>query len=242
MMAALFGGITDVIKDVTLALSPVIVLFLLAQIFIMKLPRKKLLRIFQGALYAFIGLVLFLQGVHIAFMPVGEMMGNTLGNSTYNWVLIPLGFVLGFAAVMAEPAVQVLTEEIEKVSGGSINKRAILMALCLGVGLSVALAMAKILIGIPLWYFILPGYVLAFILSKFVSPTFIAMAFDSGGVATGPMTVTFILSMTVGVAQVLEGRNPLMDGFGTVALVAMMPILTILLLGFLYTRKEKEGS
>jgi len=242
MMAILFEGITEVIKEVTLALSPVIILFALAQIFVLKLPRKKLLRIFQGSVYAFIGLVLFLQGVNIGFMPVGEMMGSILASFAYNWILIPLGFVLGFAAVMAEPAVQVLTEEIERVSGGSINKRAILIALCLGVGLSVALAMAKILIGIPLWYFVLPGYVLAFILSRFVNPSFIAIAFDSGGVATGPMTVTFILSMTVGVAAVLEGRNPLLDGFGTVALVAMMPILTILLLGFLYTRKEKEGS
>jgi len=134
MMAILFEGITEVIKEVTLALSPVIILFALAQIFVLKLPRKKLLRIFQGSVYAFIGLVLFLQGVNIGFMPVGEMMGSILASFAYNWILIPLGFVLGFAAVMAEPAVQVLTEEIERVSGGSINKRAILIALCLGVG------------------------------------------------------------------------------------------------------------
>ncbi|MGI6449226.1 MAG: DUF1538 domain-containing protein [Desulfitobacteriia bacterium] len=240
MIAGLFEGFLETIKDVTIALTPVVVLFLLAQIFLLKLPRRRVLRIAKGVIISFLGLVLFLQGVHVGFMPVGEMMGITLGDLEYNWILIPLGFVLGFAAVMAEPAVQVLVDQIEQVSGGSINKKAVLLTLCLGVGISVALAMAKILMGIPLWYFILPGYVVAFVLSKFVNPKFITMAFDSGGVATGPMTVTFILSMTVGVAQVLEGRNPLMDGFGTVALVAMMPILTILLLGFLYTRKEKE--
>ncbi|HHV65472.1 MAG TPA: DUF1538 domain-containing protein [Peptococcaceae bacterium] len=242
MIAVLFEGFLGTIKDVTIALAPVVVLFLLAQVFLLKLPRRRLFRIAKGVIVCFFGLVLFLQGVHVGFMPVGEMMGITLGDLEYNWILIPLGFVLGFAAVMAEPAVQVLVDQIEQVSGGSINKKAVLLTLCLGVGISVALAMAKILMGIPLWYFILPGYVIAFILSKFVNTKFVTIAFDSGGVATGPMTVTFILSMTVGVAQVLEGRNPLLDGFGTVALVAMMPILTILLLGFLYTRKEKEES
>lgn len=242
MIAVLFEGFLDTIKDVTMALSPVIVLFLLAQVFFLKLPRKRLIRIVKGIAITFVGLVLFLQGVHIGFMPVGEMMGIILGSLEYNWILIPLGFVLGFAAVMAEPAVQVLTGEIEEVSGGSINKRIVLFTLCLGVGISVALSMAKILVGIPLWYFVLPGYVVAFILSRFVDQKFIAIAFDSGGVATGPMTVTFILSMTVGLATVLEGRDALLDGFGTVALVAMMPILTILVLGFLYTRKEKEES
>lgn len=242
MIAVLFEGFLDTIKDVTMALSPVIVLFLLAQVFFLKLPRKRLIRIVKGIAITFVGLVLFLQGVHIGFMPVGEMMGIILGSLEYNWILIPLGFILGFAAVMAEPAVQVLTGEIEEVSGGSINKRIVLFTLCLGVGISVALSMAKILVGIPLWYFVLPGYVVAFILSRFVDQKFIAIAFDSGGVATGPMTVTFILSMTVGLATVLEGRDALLDGFGTVALVAMMPILTILVLGFLYTRKEKEES
>ncbi len=242
MIAVLFEGFLDTIKDVTMALSPVIVLFLLAQVFFLKLPRKRLIRIVKGVAITFVGLVLFLQGVHIGFMPVGEMMGIILGSLEYNWILIPLGFILGFAAVMAEPAVQVLTGEIEEVSGGSINKRIVLFTLCLGVGISVALSMAKILVGIPLWYFVLPGYVVAFILSRFVDQKFIAIAFDSGGVATGPMTVTFILSMTVGLATVLEGRDALLDGFGTVALVAMMPILTILVLGFLYTRKEKEES
>lgn len=242
MIASLFEGFLQTIEDVLFALSPVVLLFALAQIFLLKLSRKKIIRIAKGVFMAFLGLVLFLQGVHIAFMPVGELMGITLGSLEYNWILIPLGFLLGFVAVMAEPAVRVLNDEIEQVSGGSINKTVMLFTLCLGVAVSVALSMTRVLTGISLWYFIIPGYVIAFILSKYVDPKFIAIAFDAGGVATGPMTVTFILSMTVGVAKVLDNRNPLMDGFGTVSLVALTPILSVLLLGFLYTRKEKEES
>lgn len=241
-MIALFEGFTGIIKDVVFALLPVIALFTCAQIFLLKLPRKRLRKIIRGAFLSFIGLILFLQGVHIGFMPVGQLMGETLGAFENNWILIPIGFVLGFAAVMAEPAVRVLNDQIEEVSGGHINKTVMLYTLCIGVALSVALSMTRVLTGLSLWYFLIPGYVIAFILSKYVNSTFISIAFDSGGVATGPMTVTFILSMTVGVATVLENRNPLMDGFGTVALVALTPILSVLVLGFLYTRKEREEN
>lgn len=239
MIKLLFNGFTEIIMDVVLALAPVVVVFLLSQIFILKLPARQFIRIMKGILIAFFGLIFFLQGVNIGFMPVGNLMGMAFGALEYNWILIPIGALLGFAVILAEPAVRVLNDEIEKVSGGHINKKVMLFTLCVGVAIAVALSMVRVLTGISLWYFLIPGYVIALILAKYSKPVFTAIAFDSGGVATGPMTVTFILSMTVGAATQLEGRDPLMDGFGTVALVALMPILSVLILGFLYSRKEK---
>lgn len=169
-------------------------------------------------------------------------MGMTIGSLDYNWILIPIGFLMGFAVIMAEPAVQVLAIEVEKASSGHINKKIMIYTLCIGVAFSVALSMIRVLTGISLWYFIVPGYIIALLMTKYVSSEFVAIAFDAGGAATGPMTVTFILSMTVGVAKQLEGRNPLMDGFGMVSLVALTPILSILILGVLYSRKEKLGD
>jgi hypothetical protein len=152
---------------------------------------------------------------------------------------VPIGFLLGFAVIMAEPAVRVLITEVEKSSGGHINKNILLYALCVGVAFSVSLSMIRVLTGISIWYFIVPGYLIALLLMRYVSSEFVAVAFDAGGAATGPMTVTFILSMTVGVAKQLENRDPLLDGFGMVSLVALAPILSILILGFLYHRRQK---
>jgi len=239
MIFGLFEGFKDRVIEVLIALTPIVLVFIISQIFLLKLPKRQIIKITKGILITFIGLVLFLQGVHVAFIPVGELMGIALGALDYNWILIPIGFILGFSVIMAEPAVRVLNDEIENVTGGHINKNVLLITVCLGVAVSVALSMLRVLKGISLWYFILPGYVIALILTKFVSPTFTAIAFDCGGAATGPMTVSFILSMTVGVAKVLEGRNPLLDGFGMVSLVAMAPILSVQILGFIYGRKEK---
>lgn len=229
-------------RDVLFALIPLLIVFIVSQVFILKLPKKQVVRIFKGTLIAFIGLTLFLQGVHVGFMPVGELMGIALGARQYNWILVPIGFLLGFTATLAEPAVRILNDEIEKVSGGHINKTVMLYTLSTGVAISVSLSMLRVLTGISLWYFIIPGYVIALLLARYVKPIFTAIAFDSGGVATGPMTVTFILSMTVGVAKVLEHRNPLLDGFGMVSLVALTPILSVLILGFLYARREKTNE
>ncbi|MGE5551736.1 MAG: DUF1538 domain-containing protein [Bacteroidota bacterium] len=238
MISLFFRGFTHIIRDVALALSPVVVLFLLAQVFILRLPKKQITRIIKGVLIAFLGLVLFLQGVTTGYMPAGQLAGKVLGGLEHNWILIPVGFLIGFMVILAEPAVLVLNDQIEKVSGGYINKKIMTFTLCIGVAVAVALSMWRVLAGISLWFFILPGYAIAFLLSRFSKPDFTAIAFDSGGVATGPMTVTFILSMTVGVATQLEGRDPLMDGFGTVSLVALTPILAVLILGFIYSRKE----
>ncbi|MCG0275166.1 MAG: DUF1538 domain-containing protein [Thermosediminibacteraceae bacterium] len=242
MISALFEGFTAVLKDVAIALAPLIVLFIFFQIFMLKLPKRQVIKIFKGIMLTFVGIALFLQGVHIGFLPMGEQMGMVLGSLDYNWILIPLGFLMGFAVIMAEPTVQVLAIEVEKASSGHINKKLLIYTLCIGVAFAVALSMIRVLTGISLWYFIVPGYIIALLMTKYVSSEFVAIAFDAGGAATGPMTVTFILAMTVGVAKQLEGRNPLMDGFGMVSLVALTPILSILILGVLYGRKEKIGD
>lgn len=235
----IFEGFGDVISEVAIALFPLFVLFLVFQFFFLKLPLRKLLDIGIGFLLTFMGLALFLQGVHIGFLPVGEIMGTKLGSLPFKWIILPIGFILGFFAVYAEPAVSVLLHQVEKVSSGYIPQKVLLYTLSIGVGLSITLSMVRILFGISLWYFILPGYIIAFIMVKFSSKTFTSIAFDSGGVATGPMTATFLLALFVGLASVTEGRDPLLDGFGMVALVALAPILSVLTLGILFTRKEK---
>ncbi|PSL36408.1 uncharacterized protein DUF1538 [Planomicrobium soli] len=233
----IFDGFLDVLGEVGLALIPLIVFFAVFQIFMLKLPVKRILQIALGFVLTFFGLAFFLQGVHVGFMPIGEMMGEELGARSYAWILIPIGFILGFVATFAEPAVSIMNNEVDKVTGGYISEKVMLYTLSTGVGISIALSMLRILTGVSLWYFIIPGYLLVLICIFFSSQTFIAIAFDSGGVATGPMTVTFILSMAVGVASATEGRDPLMDGFGLIALVALTPILAVLILGLIFTRK-----
>lgn len=208
----------------------------------LKLPKKHYHNILKGFVFAFAGLVFFLQGVHIGFMPIGEYMGKVIGATTYSWILIPIGFILGLVITLAEPGVKVLNIEVEKFSGGSINKRIMLIFLSIGVAISISLSMLKILTGISLWYFIVPGYILAFILTRYVNKTFIAIAFDSGGVTTGPMIVTFISSLSIGFASAIPGGDPVLDGFGMVSLVALTPILSVLILGYIYEKKQKENE
>ncbi len=238
----IFHGFNHVLAEVLFALIPLLILFIIFQIFFLKLPRFKLKNMFIGLILTFLGLSLFLQGVKAGFLPVGEAIGIALGSKSYNWIVIPIGFVLGFVATLAEPAVRILIFEVEKASSGSIPQQIILYTLSLGVGVAVSASMVRILLGLPLWYFIVPGYLIALILTRFSNRTFVSIAFDSGGVATGPMTVTFVMAMAIGVANSIEGRDPMLVGFGMIALVALTPILSVLLLGILYSRKEKENE
>ncbi|OLS38042.1 hypothetical protein BTR22_05935 [Alkalihalophilus pseudofirmus] len=242
MNITIFEGFTEVLVEVFFALLPLLVFFLVFQFFFLKLEKEKIINIGKGMVLSFFGLALFLQGVHVGFFPAGELMGEVLGGLSCSWILIPIGFVLGFVATFAEPAVRILNEQVEKVSGGYISERVMLYTLSIGVGVSIALSMLRILAGFSLWYYIIPGYLLAVVLLFLSSNTFSAIAFDSGGVATGPMTVTFILAIAVGVASVTEGRDPLMDGFGMIALVALAPILSVLILGVLFERKGRESN
>lgn len=238
----IIDGIGHVMMEVAAALLPLMLFFLFFQVFYLKLPRKKFIDILKGVVLTFAGLTLFLQGVHIGFLPVGKEMGEIMADLPYRWIIIPVGFVLGFVATFAEPAVRILNHEVDKVTSGYIPQRVMLYTLSFGVGISIALSMARILMGIPLMYLIIPGYIIVLVLAWFTSETFTSIAFDSGGVATGPMTVTFISAMSVGIATGTEGSNPILDGFGMIALVALAPILCVLLLGIVYKLKESQSE
>jgi len=194
----------------------------------------------KGTLLALIGLTLFLQGVHIGFMPVGRAMGEILGTITHKWLMIPLGFFLGFLATFSEPAVRILSNQVEESSSGFIRKWLVLYTISLGVGILVAVGVMKVIYGIPFLYIIIPSYLVALVLLWFCDKTFVSIAFDAGGVATGPMAVTFLLSIAVGVASVMEGRSPVADGFGLIALIALAPILSVMLLGLIFRGKLKK--
>lgn len=242
MMAQLFAGFANTLKDVTLAFLPLVVFYLFFNFLLWKVPRRQLFQFLRGVLLAFIGLTLFMQGVNVGFNNMGGAIGSTLGQASYNWVLVPIGFVLGFVVTMAEPAIQVLNMEVEKVTSGYVNSRVMLYFLSLGVGTAVALSMLRILTGVSLWYMVLPGYIIVFALAFKVKPLFVGLAFDSGGVVTGPMIATFLLAFTVGSSQAVPGSNPLLDGFGMISLVAMVPIVSVLILGVLYSRSEAKGG
>jgi hypothetical protein len=238
-LKVIFEGFDHILLEVLTAIIPVLVLFLFF-IFVFKLPRRELLNLLKGVSFAFVGLALFLQGVKIGFMPVGNEMGYILGGLPYRWILIPLGFILGFVATLAEPAVRILCRQVEKSSSGYIRSIVMMYTLCFAVGLFIAIGMTRIVYGIPFYYIIIPGYLTAVVLMFFSKPSFTAIAFDSGGVATGPMTVTFIMAMAIGAADAIDGRNSVTDGFGLIALVALAPIIMVMLLGFLYPAENAE--
>ncbi len=239
---SVFDGYFHTLLEVFIALAPLLGFFVIFQVLIVRRIPPNLLRIAVGVVFATVGLSLFLQGVEAGFLPFGELVGSTLSGLSYRWILIPVGFLLGFVSIIAEPAVRVLNYEVEKVSSGSIKGNVLLITLSIGVGFAVALAMARVLYGIPLWSILAPGYLLAFALTRYSSEAFVSIAFDSGGVSTGPMTVTFILAMAVGAASGLEGRDPVAEGFGLVALVALAPILAVLTLGMIYRFSESRAE
>lgn len=229
------------LKEVALALAPVVVAFVAFQLYCRCLPRRKLVQAGVGVLYTLVGLVLFLTGVNVGFMPAGQYLGSALASSGAPWLLLPVGFVVGWFIVTAEPAVHVLTVQVEEVSGGAISRRAMLRGLSVGVSVSVTLAMVRVLTGLSIFWFLIPGYLLALGLSFFVPPIFTGIAFDSGGVASGPMTATFLLPFAMGASKSLGG-NLLTDAFGVVAMVAMTPLVTIQLLGFAFGRKAQAAK
>ena len=227
--------------DVVQALGPLVLLFILFQVTLLHQHRRQFIRMVEGLIYAAIGLVFFLVGVNGAFMPVGSEIGAMIGASNHTWVLIPLGLVLGAVVVLAEPAVWVLTDQVRDVSGGSIKKSMVLVFFSLGVSIAVALAMIRVVTRLPLFYFLVPGYVLALAMMFRTPPLFTAIAFDSGGVASGPMSSSFLLAFTLG-ASTAGGGDPFTDAFGIVALIAMTPLVTIQLLGLLYRRRQRAAE
>ena len=194
-----------------------------------------------GLLYTYIGLVVFLTGVNVGFMPAGYFLGNRIGASSFKWLLVPIGMVVGYFIVSAEPAVHVLNAQVEELTGGAISRKAMLFSLSIGVACSIGFAMIRVITGISIWWFLIPGYAVALGLMFFVPNIFTGLAFDSGGVASGAMTATFTLPFAMGACKAVGG-NMMTDAFGVVAMVAMMPLITIQALGLVYKIKTRQQS
>lgn len=227
-------------KEMAIAMLPIVGIFLIFQLALLRLTRRRLVKILIGLLYTYLGLVLFLTGVNIGFSTLGAELGAALGRTAPQW-LIPLAIVLGWFIISAEPAVSILEKQIETVSAGAIPGKAIKRSLSIAIAIAMGLAMLRVLTGISILWFVVPGYATALALSFFVPDIYTAIAFDSGGVASGPMTATFMLQLVMG-ASIALGGNVLRDAFGVVALVAMMPLLSIQLVGFLYERRAKRTA
>lgn len=234
VFSAFFVTMWSVIKEVALALGLIVAFFLVLQFTILKMPARKLKRISFGLLYTFVGLVVFLSAVSVGFMPVGYKLGTELSAQS-DWVIVLFGFIIGMVVVLAEPAIHVLNKQVEEITNRTVSKRSMLIALSVGVGLSIGLSMLRMVYGFSILYYLIPGYIISLGLSFFVPPMYTAIAFDSGGVASGPLTSSFILPMAIGVCVGLNGGSAdkvLTDAFGIVAMVALTPLITIQLLGF----------
>lgn len=242
---SMFGPFQAVLKqciqDGIVALFPLLLIFLSLNYGAFHLKKRAFHRIIMGFIYAFLGLVIFMIGVNGAFMEVGTTLGQSLALLEQKWVIVAVGFVLGVVTILAEPAVFVLTQQIEEVTSGYVSRKAVLLPLSLGVGIAVALAILRILTpDLQLWHYLLPGYLLCILLMFLAPKIFVGMAFDAGGVATGPMTATFILAFTQGAANAFEGADLLADGFGMIAMVAMTPIITLQILGVVFRWKASR--
>ena len=218
--------------EVGRALGLIILSFMILQLTVLKLPRKKLIQIFVGIVYTFLGLVIFLASVSVGFMPIGFRLGSEMAQNNALYVII-FGFIIGMVVVLAEPAVHVLNKQVEEITGGSVSKRSMMIALSVGVGISICLSAIRIVLGFSILYYLIPGYLISLGLSFFVPKLYTAIAFDSGGVASGPLTSSFILPMAMGMCFSLRGEAGILSyAFGVVAMVAMTPLITIQLLGF----------
>ena len=235
------AGFPIYIKHVAFGLLPIMLFFAAFQIIFKSSSKKTVIKILVGAVYTYIGLVFFLTGVNVGFMPAGNFIGASLAKLEFNWILIPLGMVVGYFIVIAEPAVHVLNQQVEDIRNGAVPKKAMMLSLSIGVSVSIGLSMLRILTGISIYWLILPGYISALALSFFVPGVFTAIAFDSGGVASGPMTATFLLPFAMGACESL-GSDILTNAFGIIAMVAMTPLITIQILGLFYNMKVKSAT
>ena len=235
------GGLPHYMAEVAMSILPIVAVFFIFQMMTHRYQKRQRRRVMVGFAYTYAGLVLFLCGVNVGFGPVGTVLGRSLAQPGYKWLLerwmlVPIGMLIGFFIVKAEPAIQVLNRQIQSVTSGAISARAMNRCLSIGVSVSVGLAMLRVVTGIPVAYILLPGYVLALGLSFVVPPIFVGIAFDSGGVASGPMTTTFLLPLSIGACETLGG-NVMTDAFGVVALVALTPLIAVQLMGVAYRIK-----
>lgn len=222
--------------EVMRSLLPILVVFIAFQVLAHRYQRRQIIRIMVGFVYTYVGLVLFLCGVNTGFAPVGSYLGKELAGASFKWLLVPIGMLIGYYIVKAEPAIQVLNHQVENVTNGAISVKTMNQCMAIGVSVSVGLAMLRVLLGIPIQWIIIPGYMIALVLSKFVPDIFVGIAFDSGGVASGPMTTTFLLPLSIGACQAVGG-NIMTDAFGVVALVALTPLIAVQIMGLIYKHK-----
>ena len=227
------------LKEIAGSLLPIVFFFGIFQLVSIQLHKKTLNKICVGLLYTYVGLVLFLTGANVGFIPAGNYLGTVMASLPCPWILVPVGMVIGYFIVKAEPAVYVLMKQVEELTDGDISGKAMQISLSVGVAASVGLSMLRVLTGIPIMYFLIPGYAIALFLTLFVPKIFTAIAFDSGGVASGPMTATFLLPLAQGACTAVGG-DVVKDAFGVVAMVAMTPLITLQVLGLIYKIKSNK--
>ena len=230
------AGIPKFAEEVFVSLVPIVAVFLLFQLLCRRFLKKQFFKICIGMGYTYTGLVLFLCGVNLGFAPVGAYLGEELALLDYKWILVPIGMLIGYYIVKAEPAIQILNHQVESVTDGTISVKSMNICMSVGVSVSVGLAILRVLVGIPIQWIIIPGYIIALALSFFVPKIFVGIAFDSGGVASGPMTSTFLLPLSIGVCLAVGG-DIMNDAFGVVALVALTPLIAIQIMGLVYKIK-----
>ncbi len=228
-------------QEIALALIPIAVIFLVSRKFSLRISIKPFIKVLFGLILTFVGLVIFLLGVNAGFMKVGSIIGFKFASMDSGLYVILVGFFLGMVTIIAEPAVSVLTHQIEDVTSGYVKRKVVMVFLALGVALAVALSLVRIVVPeIQLWHFLLPGYIISIFMSFFTPKLFVGIAFDSGGVASGPMAATFVLAFAQGAAHATESANVLIDGFGIIAMIAMTPLIALQILGFVFKIKSKK--
>lgn len=227
-------------RGVTIAVTPLVLLFLIFQVFLLKLPVSQVATILKGTLIAAIGLFLFLLGVTLAFLPFGRAVGAAIGALDQAWLMAIIGAVLGFVTAWGEPAVRVLADQVETASNGSIRGRLVLRAICIGVAFWVGIGMLRIAYGLELLHLLIPGYTIVIVLMWFSSKDFVPVAADAGGVATGPLANSFLLALALGASSATGVSDPLVNGFGLVALIALAPVMSVMMLGLLVRLKTRE--
>lgn len=235
-----FGNIwLSTMQQIAIGIAPITLVFLIFNFISIKLSRKKLYRIISGTLITYIGLVLFLSGVTYGFSEAGYMIGNSIGKTDFYQIIIPIGVVLGFAIAFTEPGVKVLGQQVELLTSGHIRKKVLFIFLAIGLGLAMLVSMLRVIYQFHILYVVVPGYIIILILQFVVSDEFVGIGFDSGAVASGPMSATFLLPIAVGLCDALN-HQVLSDAYGIIALISLFPILMVLLLGLIYKLKTKK--
>jgi hypothetical protein len=234
-------GFGQFFVEVLTVLLPIVLIFGLFQVVRLRLGRTAFIRIGVGILYTLVGLSVFLTGVNLGFMPAGQMLGAALAAPELRWALLPLSAALGLLVVFAEPAVHLLTRQIEDITSGAVSRRLMMTGLSIAVGLALVLSVVRVLTGASVWWFLAPGYLIALAMTPFTPKLFTAIAFDAGGVASGTMTAAFLLPFAVGICKTVGG-DIMTDAFGIIAMVAMMPLITLQIMGMIYGRKLRRAQ